>query len=949
MSGNRASTLLVKFEGKTDPSLAKAAGDAEGTVKRSSTTMMAVASGIGTAVGGLVGRGLRAAGDAALDFFSGSIDASSDLAESLNVTTLVFGKQADAMEGFFKSSAAAVGMSESATREASANIGGLLQNMKFSNTESAKWSETLIKLGADMGSAFNADPSDAIAALGAGLRGDSESLKRFNVFLNDTAVKQKAVSLGLYSGKGALSDNAAAQARLALVMEQTSKIQGDFVNTSEGQANASRVQAANIENLKAKVGQGLLPVMEAGLGLLNGWVPVLGTMADGITGLADVIIKGDFTSKFAEAFGVEEDYPIVAFLFSARDAAIAVGERVGEMAGRIGAALSGEEVDPYESPLGQGLTWLADDVIPQATGAVMGFLDSVEGMASWMRDNADVVGPLAVGIGVLVAGMWAMNAVQAVVAAGGLLSWLTTVAKSTTLYTAAQWLLNIALSANPIGLVIIALTALGVGLAIAWNKSETFRNVVTGAWAGVKVAVSGVVDWFTRVAAPMIDGFLGGLSRGFDGFVRGLGNWATNLKNAITAPIRWVTDHVINPLLAGIEKVAGVFGQKLSLPRVQLAQGGIVGGNGPKGGRLAFHDGGMMPGYTPGRDVHRFWSPTGGLLELSGGEPVLRPEWGAVLGGGMIERMNAAARAGGTAGVRAFLGGGMPVQRHANGGIIGDTLSKLGSGSLPGLDPIGWLKEQAGKFGGPILSQLGDSAIARMLSGVPAKIGEWASKKLLDLFGALAPGGKFTPGNWPVARMGAVSPNTAAAVNFVRKTWGIANIGTLGARPNKSDHPMGKALDVMIPQWQGSGIPTGNAIASWFVSNPGVFGTKMVIWRDQVNRGAGWRPYTHPLGPTKNPTLRHMDHVHVSVYDDGGWLMPGEAAVNRSSRPEPVFSGGQWDDLRRVVATTSDRGEDLGELVELMRALLRKTMGEDEWERVMRDLRRPAPKPLEVY
>lgn len=93
-----------------------------------------------------------------------------------------------------------------------------------------------------------------------------------------------------------------------------------------------------------------------------------------------------------------------------------------------------------------------------------------------------------------------------------------------------------------------------------------------------------------------------------------------------------------------------------------------------------YADGGMMRGYTPGRDVHKFYSPTGGLLELSGGEPVLRPELGAVLGPQWVDAANAAARQGGVNGAKKFLGGqqfstggvfdgGMPMQSYAGGGV----------------------------------------------------------------------------------------------------------------------------------------------------------------------------------------------------------------------------------------------------------------------------------------
>lgn len=83
---------------------------------------------------------------------------------------------------------------------------------------------------------------------------------------------------------------------------------------------------------------------------------------------------------------------------------------------------------------------------------------------------------------------------------------------------------------------------------------------------------------------------------------------------------------------------------------------------------LKFASGGVMPGYTPGRDVHKFYSPTGGLLELSGGEPVLRPEAGAVLGRDWVDGINSAARAGGKLGVQRFLN--LSHEKFASGGIV---------------------------------------------------------------------------------------------------------------------------------------------------------------------------------------------------------------------------------------------------------------------------------------
>lgn len=60
-----------------------------------------------------------------------------------------------------------------------------------------------------------------------------------------------------------------------------------------------------------------------------------------------------------------------------------------------------------------------------------------------------------------------------------------------------------------------------------------------------------------------------------------------------------------------------------------------------------YASGGVLPGYTPGRDVHQFYSPTAGWLGLSGGEAIMVPEWTRSVGGpAAVAEMNRAARGG---------------------------------------------------------------------------------------------------------------------------------------------------------------------------------------------------------------------------------------------------------------------------------------------------------------
>jgi hypothetical protein len=55
---------------------------------------------------------------------------------------------------------------------------------------------------------------------------------------------------------------------------------------------------------------------------------------------------------------------------------------------------------------------------------------------------------------------------------------------------------------SPIGLVILAVVALGVAIYLLWKKSETFRNIVLAVWNAIKVAAKAVADWFMGTLVP---------------------------------------------------------------------------------------------------------------------------------------------------------------------------------------------------------------------------------------------------------------------------------------------------------------------------------------------------------------------------------------------------------------------------------------------------------------
>jgi hypothetical protein len=70
--------------------------------------------------------------------------------------------------------------------------------------------------------------------------------------------------------------------------------------------------------------------------------------------------------------------------------------------------------------------------------------------------------------------------------------------------TAGQWLFNAAMRANPLGLVLTAVTALVAGLVWFFTETETGQKIVQAAWAGIKLAISFVTDWWQNTALPFL-------------------------------------------------------------------------------------------------------------------------------------------------------------------------------------------------------------------------------------------------------------------------------------------------------------------------------------------------------------------------------------------------------------------------------------------------------------
>ena len=134
--------------------------------------------------------------------------------------------------------------------------------------------------------------------------------------------------------------------------------------------------------------------------------------------------------------------------------------------------------------------------------------------------------------------------------------------------TAAQWLMNAAMTANPIGLVIAAIAALVAAFVILWNKSEGFREFWIGLWEKVKEVAGAAwtaISEFFGVAWEKVQEIWGGLKEFFSGLWDGV-------KEIFSSIASWIDENVFQPIIKFFEPVINFYKEGWSII-FQLAKG----------------------------------------------------------------------------------------------------------------------------------------------------------------------------------------------------------------------------------------------------------------------------------------------------------------------------------------------------------------------------------------
>jgi uncharacterized protein YukE len=231
-----------------------------------------------------------AAGAMAIKIGKEAVAAASDLAETVSKVNVIFGQSAKNIEQFAASAAASLGQTRTQAMNAAATFGIFGKSAGLAGQELTAFSTEFVTLASDLASFNNTSVDQAITALGAALRGESEPIRSYGVLLNDATLKAKAMEMGIYSGTGTLNAQQKVLAAHKVILEQTKDAQGDFARTADGMANSQRVLTARLEEAKIVLGQALLPIALDVVNLFNDrFLPVIEKLAGSFGGANGLI------------------------------------------------------------------------------------------------------------------------------------------------------------------------------------------------------------------------------------------------------------------------------------------------------------------------------------------------------------------------------------------------------------------------------------------------------------------------------------------------------------------------------------------------------------------------------------------------------------------------------------------------------------------------------------
>lgn len=185
-----------------------------------------------------------------------------DIVESENLAKESFGDMISAAESWSKELRDKLRVNEYEVRRNAAMFNVMFKSMEMGERAAYDMAKGLTELSYDMASFYNVagGAEQAVRELRAGIMGESEPLKKYGIIVNETTIKNWALTNGLIKQGEQLSEQQKIWARYNVIMEATRKAQGDLARTIDSPANKLRVATEEIKTAGMSLGNEVIPI-----------------------------------------------------------------------------------------------------------------------------------------------------------------------------------------------------------------------------------------------------------------------------------------------------------------------------------------------------------------------------------------------------------------------------------------------------------------------------------------------------------------------------------------------------------------------------------------------------------------------------------------------------------------------------------------------------------------
>ena len=232
-----------------------------------------------------------------------AIEQASRLNESINAVNVTYGANAEAVHKIGEASADSFGLARADFNQMAVSFAAFAETVTPAGGQVADTVEDMVGRVADFASVMNLEVAEAGEVFQSIMAGSTEVARRYGMDVSAAKIEQYLLAEGFVTTKSAITETMKVQARYTLLMEQTSKMAGDFKNTQDGLANSQRTLSARATDAAAEMGQTLLPLMEDLAAAANEVVLAFDAVKDGLDSLPGGGVIKDGLTMMARGWG----------------------------------------------------------------------------------------------------------------------------------------------------------------------------------------------------------------------------------------------------------------------------------------------------------------------------------------------------------------------------------------------------------------------------------------------------------------------------------------------------------------------------------------------------------------------------------------------------------------------------------------------------------------------